>query len=192
MKKGIAMRKLRLQMQMTLNGFVAGPNGELDWLNINWDDKGFAQYVNDFTDASGCILMGRKMMDDFMTHWTKAAGDPHDREHDFARKMVDIPKVVFTKTLQQTNWENLTLAKGDLVAEVKALKAMPGKDLIAYGGATFVSSLLRERLADELYLFINPVTIPDGMRIFHERTGLKLKKATALDCGTVVVQYEFA
>lgn len=185
------MRKLKLQMQVSVDGFVAGPNGELDWMLWNWDDK-LSAYVIDLTDSSDTILLGRKMTDGFVTHWTSVLDTPDSPEYSFAKKMVDTPKVVFTKTLQVSTWANTELAKGDLPAEIARLKNLPGKDIIVYGGAGFVSSLIENRLIDELHLFVNPTAIGNGLSVFTERTPLKLRTSTAFECGIVVNQYEFA
>ncbi|MCL5031025.1 MAG: dihydrofolate reductase family protein [Bacteroidetes bacterium] len=139
-------RKLKLQVQMTVDGFVSGPNGELDWMNMNWDDK-IKTYVNELTDSVDTILLGRKMTEGFVSYWTSV--EPDSPEYPFARKMVDKPKYVFTKTLQKSNWKNTKIVKGDLTEEIDALKNKSGKDIIVYGGATFVSSLIKNNLIDE-------------------------------------------
>jgi dihydrofolate reductase len=82
------------------------------------------------------------------------------------------------------------LAKGDLVAEVNALKKQPGGDIIVYGGADFVANLLHEGLIDELHFSVNPTAISSGLTIFRERTNLKFVKATSFDCGKVVLVYQ--
>ena len=124
------MRKLKLQVQITVDGFVGGPNGELDWMTFNMDDK-LLEYINSLTDSSDSILMGRKMTDEFINYWTSVLENAESPEYAFARKMVDIPKVVFTKTLDESAWPNTVLAKGDIVEELNQLKNQPGKDLIA-------------------------------------------------------------
>ena len=164
------MRKLKLQMQITVDGFVAGPNGELDWMNPNKsleDDKLF-QYVNFLIDSADTILMGRKMTGGFVDYWTNVLKNPKDPWYAFAKKMVDTPKVVFTRTLDESPWPNTALAKGDIVEEVNQLKTGSGKDLSFYGGAGFVSSLIKYDLIDEYHLFVNPVAISKGMTIFGE------------------------
>jgi len=183
------MRKLILQMQITVNGFVAGPNGELDWMIMGRDSKS-KDFMNELIDSSDCILMGRKMTEGFMSYWLKVVENPEDPQYAFARKMVDTPKVVFTKTLDKSEWPNTVLAKGELAAEVNVMKSMPGKDILVYGGAGFVSSLLQEGLIDELYLLVNPVAIGSGMTIFKERTNLKLVSTTQYDSGKAVLHYK--
>jgi dihydrofolate reductase len=164
------MRKLKLQMQITVDGFVAGPNGELDWMTFNMDDK-LIEHINSITDSSDMILMGRKMTDGFVNYWTGVLENPESPEYAFARKMVDYPKVVFTKTLDKSAWPNTVLAKGDLVEEVNQRKNQEGKDLLVYGGAGFVSSLIKHNLIDEYHLFVNPIATGSGMTIFSEFGG---------------------
>lgn len=186
------MRKLKLQVQITVDGFVAGPNGELDWMTWNQDDK-LIEFINALTDSSDTILLGRKMTDGFVNYWENVVNNqPDSPEYLFARKMVETPKVVFSKTLDESRWNNTRLAKGDLVDEVTRLKNQAGKDLIVYGGAGFVSSLIQVGLIDEFNFFVNPVMINQGMRIFDsldQRQDLTLEQATAYKCGIVVLTY---
>lgn len=184
------MRKLKLQVQMTIDGFVSGPDGEMDWMTFNWSDD-IKEYVRQLTEPVDTILLGRNLAQGFIPHWTAVLNSPEPEEG--AEKFVKTPKVVFTKKLTECEWDNTVLAKGELVAEVNALKNQPGGDLIAYGGGQFVSSLIKERLIDELHLFINPAVIGKGMPIFQsvtEKQSYQLLKATAFDCGIVVLTYQ--
>ena len=157
------MRKVKLQMQMSLDGYVARPNGELDWITWDQDDK-FIAFYHSLMDSSDTILLGRKMADGFVSHWENAVNNNPDNL--FAKKMVDTPKVVFTKTLDESIWNNTTLAKGNLAEEIANLKKQNGKDIIVVGGAGFVSSLIKEGLIDEYHLIVNPTAIGSGMTIF--------------------------
>jgi dihydrofolate reductase len=193
------VRKLKLQAQMTVDGYVGGPNGELDWMSFNWDDK-IQKYVIELTDSVDTILLGRKMTDGFITYWTNVLANPADPEYSFARKMVDKPKVVFTKKLDKSNWENTTIAKGDLAEEINKLKKKSSpsdggqfKDIIVYGGASFVSSLVKNNLIDGYHFFINPGAIGKGLSIFstlNNKLNLKLVKSIGFDCGIVLNNYE--
>lgn len=186
------MRKLKLQVQMSVDGFIAGQNGEMDWMVWNWDDK-LKKYGNEITEPVDCILLGRKMTDGFISHWTAVAANPDDEEHAFGKKMIDTPKVVFTKTLERSEWPNTELAKGDLTDEVNKLKNQDGRDIIVYGGANFDTSLIKAGLIDEYHLFINPSVLGNGLTIFNgleERQDLVLANSTAYDCGIVVHRYE--
>lgn len=189
------MRKLKLQVQITVDGFVAGPNGEADWMTpINRADKQQAAYVDAIMDSFDTILLGRKMLDGgFLDYWTKISEDPENPAHSTARKIVNTPKVVFSKTVTESIWANTTVASGDLVEEVEKIKRKDGKDIIVYGGANFVSNLIRENLIDEFYLVVNPAAIGRGMAIFGNLEGtlkLKLIESTAFSNGKVVNHYE--
>lgn len=177
---------------MTVDGYIAGPNSEMDWVVWNWDDK-LKQYVTDLTEPVDCIVLGRKLAEGFIPHWAAVAADPDHPEFSAGQKFTDTPKVVFTKTLDKSDWANTVLAKGDLVDEITNLKKQDGQDIITYGGATFVSALIQHGLIDEFHLFINPAAIGNGMTIFKEldRTqNLKLVKSVSFDCGIVVLNYE--
>lgn len=185
------MRKLKLQVQMTVDGFIAGANGEMDWLVFNWD-KEINHYVTDLTEPIDCIVLGRKLAEGFIPHWAGVAADPKSPEYTSGQKFTNTHKVVFTKTLQSSAWENTVLAKGDLVEEIMRLKEQDGGDIIAYGGGTFVSSLIKSNLIDEYHLFINPTAIGSGMSIFNgleSKLDLMLIKATSFPCGIVVLRY---
>ena len=180
------MRKLKLQVQMSVDGYIAGTNGEMDWTVWDWDDE-LKKYVTEITEPVDCIVLGRKLAQGFIPHW---ASHP---EEEGADKFNSTKKVVFTKTLDQSEWDNTVLAKGDLVDEITKLKKQDGKDIIAYGGATFVSALVKQGLIDEYHLFINPTAIGNGMTIFKEldsKKNLTLVKSTAFNCGIVVLNYE--
>ena len=186
------MRKLKLQMQISVDGFVAGPNGELDWMTWEHDDR-LVDLINDLTDSSDTILMGRKMTDGFVNYWSSVLENPKSAEFTFAKKMIDTPKVVFTNTLDKSKWINTSLAKDDIVDEVKRLKNSNGKDIIAYGGAGFVTSLIKENLIDDYYLFVNPTAVGSGMTIFGSTGGyrpLRLVESTRFGYGIIVNHYQ--
>lgn len=187
------MRKLKLQMQMSVDGFVGGPNGELDFMTWDWDES-LKKYVGNLTESFDTILLGRKMTDGFISHWTNIVNNhPDSPEYPSAKIFVDTPKVVFSKTLNKSNWTNTRLTKGDIVDEINRLKKEEGKDIIVYGGANFASSLVENNLIDEYYLFVNPAVIGKGLSIFHQTNGkksLKLVESKFFDCGIVLHHYQ--
>ena len=186
------MRKLKLQVQMTVDGFIGGPTGEMDWLTCPWDDA-LEQYVIALTAPVDCIVLGRKLAQGFIPHWAAVAADDTNPDAAAGRTFTDTPKVVFSHTLAESEWPNTRLATGELVEEITRLKQQPGGDIIAYGGATFVSALIRHGLIDEYHLFINPAAIGRGLSIFGELSGtqpLTLERAQAFPCGIVVQHYE--
>ncbi|HEV2721144.1 MAG TPA: dihydrofolate reductase family protein [Thermoanaerobaculia bacterium] len=181
------MRKLKLQMQMTVDGFVAGPEGQLDWMTWEMDETLIA-FINHLTDTSDTILMGRKMTEGFVKYWEGVITQPDSPEYEFGQKMVNMPKVVFSKT--QTSMPGRNVRVENSLDAINGLKRQEGKDLIVYGGATFVRSLVENGLIDELNLFVNPIAIGEGLRIFSGRTKLKLAASTAYSSGIVVNTYE--
>ncbi len=177
---------------MTVDGFVAGPKGEMDWMTFDWDEA-LRTYVTDLTEPVDGIVLGRKLAEGFIPHWAGVAAQPDSLEYAAGKKFTDTPKVVFTRTLDRSDWPNTVLARGDLVEEITRLKSQDGQDLIAYGGATFVGSLIRHGLVDEYHLFVNPTALGTGLPIFNQLTRqqlLSLVKSTAFACGIVVLHYE--
>jgi len=162
-------------MQMTINGYVGGLNGENDWMTWNPDDE-FIKFLNSLLDASDILLLGRKLATGgFIEYWENEANK--NPTHPFAKKIADLPKVVFTKTLDKSTWNNTTLAKGNLAEEIASLKkqsrSLGGKDILVFGGADFVSSLIKEGLIDEYHLIINPTAMNNGMTIFNTLDGIQ-------------------
>jgi dihydrofolate reductase len=180
------MRKLKLQVQMSVDGYVAGPEGQLDWMTEH--DEGVIARIIQITDSSDTILLGRKMTDGFIKYWESV--QPESPEYSFARKMVDTPKVVFSKTLKRIEGKNVRVETGDLVQAINQLKGQRGKDIVVYGGATFVSELIEHDLIDELNIFVNPVAIGRGLRIFKDRKALRLTGSKGYASGTVINTYE--
>lgn len=171
---------------MSIDGYMAGPNGEMDWMVWDWDDE-LKNYVKEITAPVDCIVLGRKLAQGFIPHWASIP------EAEGADQMNNTKKVVFTKTLDKSAWNNTDIAKGDLIDEINTLKNQSGKDIIVYGGAAFVSALIKAGLIDELHLFINPTAIGNGMTIFKEldhHQNLTLVKSTSYRCGIVVLHYE--
>jgi dihydrofolate reductase len=186
------MRKLKLQVHMTVDGYIAGPNGEMDFTVRNWDNE-LIQYVTAITETVDCIVLGRKLAEGFIPYWASVAANPDHPEFTAGQKFTDTDKIVFTKTLDHSDWNNTVLAKGNLVDEITKLKKQDGKDIIAYGGATFVSALIKQGLIDEFHLFINPIAIGNGRTIFKElysKQNLTLAESIPFDCGIVVLNYQ--
>jgi dihydrofolate reductase len=175
-------------MQVTVDGYVAGPEGQLDWMTFDMDPALLGR-INQLTDTSDTILLGRKMTEGFIKYWEHVITQKDSPEHSFAEKMVGLPKVVFSKTLKDVDGKNVRVENGDLGDAVKELKSRPGKDIIVYGGATFVSSLIEHGLIDELNFFVNPVAIGSGLRVFKGKRDLTLGASKAYPCGIVVNSY---
>ena len=179
------MVKLKLQMQLSIDGFVASPDGQMDWAVWDWDRE-LKDYVEGITSDVDCIVLGRKLAQGFIPYW---ASHPNEEGADF---MNAAKKVVFSKSLKESKWKNTSIAKGNLIQEIETLKNENGKDLIAYGGAEFVTSLIENDLIDEYHLFINPSIIGKGLGIFGivNKKSLQAKSARLFDCGIILVHYQ--
>lgn len=187
------MKKLKLQVQISIDGFIAGPNGEMDWLVMNWGED-INSAVASITEPVDTILLGRKLAEGFIPAWQSRVENTETVDAG-SRKIVDTPKIVFSNTLDAIDGKNTTVNNGDVVQEVTALKNQDGGDLIAYGGAEFVSSLIKNNLIDDYYLFVNPVALGKGMAIFSridDKLKLKLVKTQTFDCGIVLMHYQLA
>lgn len=183
------MRKLKLQVQLSVDGFVAGPNGELDWVVWDWDQQ-LNNYVRGITEPVDTILLGRKLAEGFIPHWSKEYENPATKED--AREMVETPKIVFSKTMKTSPWERTTIENGDFVGAINHLKRQESGDMIVYGGAQFVSSLIRENLIDEFHLLINPAVLGKGLAIFNEvkQQQLQFIQSIAFTCGITLLNYK--
>lgn len=184
------MRTLKLQMQTSIDGFIASPNGEMDWLEHHWTDD-IKKVVHSITQNVDTIVLGRKLAEGFIPHWTAELEDIDPEEG--AEIFVNTPKVVFTKTIENSSWENTTLAKGPLREEIMELKHREGKDMIVYGGCEFVSALIKDRLIDELFLFVNPMALGKGLSIFSNLEIYQhyhIAQVQKFDCGIVLLNYQ--
>jgi dihydrofolate reductase len=185
----MAKRKVKLQMQFSVDGFVAGPNGEMDWMAWNWDEE-LKNYVTELTDSSDTCLVGRVLYHGMGAHWR--AVPEGDENYPYAQILNNFRKVVFSRTSPALDWNNSELAKGTLAEEVARVKALPGKDIITYGGAGLASDLVKQNLIDEYHLFINPAAIGSGLSIWKNlegRMNLELVHSKSFTCGIVVLCY---
>lgn len=188
------MRKLIMKMSVTIDGFVAGINGEADWIFRSSDETSRAWSLARSYDAS-LIIMGRKSFEESMApYWPTATGP-------FAAPMNTIPKAVFTKSgyrgmdvpgrelsPAEASWAEAKIFDGDLAGEIKKLKAGEGKPVLALGGAGFMRSLIATGLVDEYHLNTHPVILGAGLPIFTDvqlPIDLKLIETKAFPGGIV-------
>jgi len=184
------MRKLKLQMNITIDGFVGRENGELDWMLTETDEKQI-QYLKSITKNTDTILLGRNMAETAILHWQEIAeSSVENSETEFAKFFTETQKIIFSKTLKNSDAKNTTIENGALNEAIRKLKNKSGSDMIVYGGARFVSSLLAENLIDELNLFVHPVSLGKGLSIFNAESKLKLTKSEFYNNGIVLHQYE--
>ncbi len=192
------MRKLIMKMSITIDGFVAGLNGETDWIFRSSDETSRAWSLERSYDA-GLVIMGRKSFESMAPYWPTATGP-------FAAPMNEIPKGVFTKSgykginLQPgtelspaaASWAAAKIFDGDLAEEIKELKSREGKPILALGGAGFMRSLIATELIDEYHLNTHPVVLGKGLPIFNSvelPMDLKLVEAKSFPGGIVARVY---
>ena len=184
------MRKLKLQVQMTLDGFVAGPNGELDWMWIGKRDETILTKVIELADTCDTILLGRKMTREFIDHWENVLENQRDGvDHALSERMVSMRKIVYSRREKAIKGRNAEIENGDLATTIHVLKKQEGKDIMVYGGATFVSSLISQNLIDEYYIFRRPVAIGTGLSIFKEQKALELESSIIYKNGVLLNKY---
>lgn len=177
-------------MQMTINGYVGGLHGELDWMTWSPDDE-FLEFLTSNFEAADTMLLGKKSADGFINHWENTV--INNPQHPFAKKIAEMPKVVFTNTPDESTWNNATLAKGELAEEIADLKKLDGKDIIVVGGAGLVSSLIKENLIDEYHLIVNPTAMGNGLTIFNSFEGIRKFEpisAKLYSGGKIVLSYK--
>ena len=185
------MRRLIYSMGVSLDGFIAGPGGELDW---SAPDEELHRFHNEQTRDLGAHLCGRRLYET-MSYWETAEDDPALPEHEleFARIWKELPKIVFSETLERVEG-NSTLATGAVAEEVSRLKGEPGKDL-AVGGAGLASACIEAGLVDEFRLFVSPVVLGKGTPFFpglEKRIDLHLVETRTFGSRAVYLRYRCA
>lgn len=178
------MRRVILQMSISLDGFVAPARGAGDHRAAP-EDPVLKQVKLDGLRQAGVHAMGRVTYEEMAAHWPTSTDD-------YAAPMNELPKVVFSKTLENADWKDSRVARGDLAAEIASLRAEPGGDIIAWGGASFAQALSRAGLVDEYRLVINPVALGSGLPLFKDLPApvwLRLVEATTYESGAALHIY---
>jgi dihydrofolate reductase len=175
------MRRVVLKMHSSLDGFVLGPNDDLDWAFATFDDDMAAWEVAHLWEA-GVHVMGRSTYDVMAVHWPSST-EP------YAAPMNEIPKVVFSKTLEHADWPHSRVVSGDLGEEIKRLREEPGKDILVHGGPRLAQSLVDADLIDEYRLVVHPVALGEGARLFPTKIELERVEASPFPAGAVALVY---
>jgi dihydrofolate reductase len=182
------MRKVIMQIELTLDGFYAGPKEEFDWFTL---DPGGWQFSFGLLSQVDTVLLGRKNYEGFASYWPTVANNPDAPETDiaFSRWLDAVPKVVFSTTLEKAEWKNSRLLKDNLAEEVAKLKEQPGKDILIMNSASIAQACIQHGLLDEYWLTIHPVTLGNGLALFKEKVNLDLISSKVFDSGQVFVHY---
>jgi dihydrofolate reductase len=186
------MRKLTFFMHTSLDGFVAGPKGEMNWINL---DEAIFDFVATMTDQADTALYGRVTYEMMQSYWPKAGEKPnatkHDKEH--SKWYNNVSKVVLSRTIQETGLQNTSVISDELSENINKLKKQDGKNIIIFGSPGASQSLLNQGLIDEFWLFVNPIILGQGMPLFKDITGttkLKFVESKIFECGVIALHYK--
>ena len=177
---------------VTLDGFFEGPNKELDWHIVDEEVK---EYAKDLLNNVDTLLFGRVTYQLMADYWPAAATNPSTSKSDLeiADKMNNLPKIVFSKTLQEVKWNNSRLVKENIVEEISKMKQQPGKDMVIFGSGSIVSTFMQFGLIDEYRIILNPVVLGNGKPLFKGINGkqnLQLLKTRVFGSGVVILYYQ--
>ncbi len=186
------MRHLIFFMHTSLDGFVAGPNGEMNWIKV---DEEMFDFVGTMTDKADAALYGRVTYEMMQGYWPTAGDQPnasrHDKEHSAWYKRVS--KIVLSTTMNTNGLENTTVISDNLVENINKIKNQKGSNILIFGSPRASHSLLREGLINEFWLFVNPILLGQGMPLFNDvqkMTKLKLIESIIFSNGVIALHYE--
>ena len=186
------MRKLIFFMHTSLDGFVAGTKGEMNWISL---DNALFDFVGTMTDKADAALYGRVTYEMMQAYWPTAGDKPnaskHDKEH--SAWYMKVPKIVLSKTISEKGLDNTIVISDQLADNINKIKNQDGKDILIFGSPSATHSLLQESLVDEFWLFVNPVLLGEGIPLFKnikEKTQIKLVESKTFSCGVIALHYE--
>jgi len=179
-------------MHTSLDGFVAGTKGEMDWIKI--DDTMF-DFVATMTDKADAALYGRVTYEMMQHYWPKAGEKPNATKHDIEHSTWynKVSKIVLSKTMTEAGLHNTKVISDQLSDNINKIKELEGKNILIFGSPRASQSLLNEGLIDEFWLFVNPIILGQGMPLFKDVTGttkLKLTESKTFPCGVIALHYE--
>ena len=185
------MRRLVAFTQVSLDGYFAGPKGDLSWAHKGKDDAEWTAFVADNVKGGGLLVLGRITYGLMASYWPTENAIENDPI--VAGQMNNLPKVVFSRTLDQVSWSNTKLVKGGIEAAIRHMKAEAGAHMAILGSGSIVSQLAVEGLIDEYQIVVNPVVLGKGRTLFEgikEKLTLKLTKTRTFGNGNVLLCYE--
>jgi dihydrofolate reductase len=177
--------------QVTLDGYFAGTGGDIGWAHKAEQDVEWQAFVAGNATAGGVLLFGRVTYELMASFWPTPSAI--ENLPALARQMNDLPKVVFSRTLDKASWNNTRLVRGDLAAEIRQMKHEPGSDMAILGSGSIVSQLADLGLIDEFQIVVNPVVLGQGRTMFDgigHTLDLRLIKTRVFGNGNVLLCYE--
>lgn len=189
------MRKVIMFNRVSVDGFFAGPNGEIDWFIVDPElDKALHEMSQQDAVPPDMVLLGRVTYQLFESVWPKVAADPKapKEARNIANELNQMTKVVFSKTLKEVYWENTKLVKGDVAKEVGELKQGKGSDILIFGSGTIVQQLTAVGLIDEYLFAVTPVILGAGKTLFSgvQKLDIELLEARTFKSGNVLLYYK--
>jgi dihydrofolate reductase len=188
------MRKVILFIYVSLDGFVCGPNDELDWTIMNDEEIG-KFLIPDLQKTVDSMLLGRALYQGFEQYWPAVTQNPKAPPElvEFAHWMADTAKVIFSNTLKEVRWKNSVLATADPATTIQRMKKESGGDMVIFGGASLTAFFTKNNLVDEYRLKLEPIILGKGKPLFQDikdRVKLKLVRSKAFDSGVTGLYYE--
>lgn len=185
------MRRIIMTMWISLDGFIAGPHDDMSWVRV---DQALGTYEDNLVSAADTLLLGRVTYQSFAGAWPAVPESlsASDGEKAYARKLNQMRKIVYSRTLDRAEWNNSTLVHELNPDAIVELKREPGANIVMYGSASIVQRLMAHGLIDEYHLLIHPVVLGGGKRLFNEgvrTTALRLAGSTTFDSGVVLLTY---
>lgn len=178
-------------MHISLDGFVAGPNGEMDWIKV---DEEIFDHVGKRIGEGDTALYGRVTYQMMESYWPTAADSPEASKHDIehSKWYANVHKVVLSKTLEGTALSNTTILNEDLAYSINQIKQSEGADILLFGSPTATHSLMQLGVIDGYWLFVNPIILGKGIQLFanfNGKTKLKLLTTQQFSCGVIELNY---
>ena len=188
------MRNIIVSMRVTLDGFITGPQGEMDWME-EFFDEALATYEAELQKTVDTTLFGRVTYQGFESYWPKVALDPTSPKGlvAYANQLNAMRKLVFSKTLSRVEWNNAILVREIVPEDITQMKQEPGRDMLIHGSASIVRTLTNLGLIDRYQLLVYPVVLGSGKPLFQDikdRVPLKLVETQTHPSGVVLLSYQ--
>lgn len=185
------MRKLISFVHISLDGFVAGPNGEMDWIQVNQE---IFDHVGKRISKGNTALYGRTTYQMMESYWPTAADQPNASQHDVEHSQwySKVHKLVLSNTLDESNLTNTTIISNNLAERINEIKQQEGEDILVFGSPTATHSLMLLQLIDGYWLFVNPVVLGKGIPLFaniNKPVKLQLLSTHQFTCGVTELNY---
>jgi dihydrofolate reductase len=185
------MRKLIFFMHASLDGFVAGTEGEMDWIKV---DDAIFDYVGTITEMADTAVYGRVTYQMMESYWPTAAEKPYATKHDIEHSIwyKNVRKIVLSRTIKESGKADATIISDNIEENINRIKQQPGKNILIFGSPSASNSLLNKGLIDEFWIFVNPVLLGQGIPLvkdINERVNLRLLESISFDNGVIALHY---